>query len=238
MSHKLTAIQLGQTDYDEAFALQKELGARVSASSERFLILVNHPPVVTIGRGGTDRHIVASSESLEKRGIAVHEVDRGGDVTFHGPGQIVGYPIIDLRERRRDIHRYLRDLESVIIKTARRFSVRAGRAKGLTGVWVGKEKLAAIGVAVRRWVTYHGFALNVNTDLDYFGVIVPCGITDRSVTSMAELLGSRVDEQEVRDVLVEEFAAKFDFDEIIEVKPGSIEELRAAIDVRQRHADG
>jgi len=237
MPCELTAIQLGQTDYDEAFALQKELGARAGASSERFLILLNHPPVVTIGRRGTDRHIVASSELLEERGIAVREADRGGDVTFHGPGQIVGYPIIDLRERRRDIHRYLRDLESVIINTVRRFSLRAGRTEGLTGVWVGKEKLAAIGVAVRRWVTYHGFALNVNTDLDYFRVIVPCGIMDRGVTSMAELLEPPVDEEKVRDALVEEFASKFDFDEIVEMKPGSIEELRAAINVRQRDAD-
>jgi len=238
MSRKLTAIQLGEADYDEAIALQRELAATVAACDQRFLLLLNHPPVITIGRRGTDRNILAPPDLLKSRGVSVRETDRGGDVTFHGPGQVVGYPIIDLRERRRDIHAYLRDLEAVIIETADRYGVSAHRVKGLTGVWVGERKLAAIGVAVRRWVTYHGFALNVNTDLDYFGAIVPCGITDRSVTSMAELLGSAVEETQVRETLVEEFAARFDFDEVERMAARSTDAAAAAAGLCREEADG
>jgi len=238
MSRKLTAIQLGETEYDEALALQKALAGRVASSDERFFLLLNHPPIITIGRRGTDDNIVASVGSLRSRGITVREVDRGGDVTFHGAGQIVGYPVIDLRERRRDIHAYLRDLESVMIEAVRRFSLTAHRVKGLTGIWVGEEKLGAIGVAVRRWVTYHGFALNVNTDLDYFSAIVPCGITDRGVTSMAKLCGCTVGEERVREALVEEFATAFDFGEVVELRPRSVGELRDTLELGEDSADG
>ncbi len=231
MSRSLTTIQLGETDYDDAFLLQRELAAAVACSGGGYLVLLSHPPVVTVGRRGTRKHLLVSAEEMSRRGVLLREIDRGGDVTFHGPGQIVGYPIVDLRERARDIHAYLRDIESVIIKVLDRFSIRAGRQKGLTGVWAQQGKLAAIGVAIRRWITYHGFALNVNTDLDYFNLIVPCGIKDREVTSMATILGSQVDEQAVRGALVEEFALVFDFPDRLEIRAESAGEVRSTLDL-------
>jgi lipoyl(octanoyl) transferase len=147
---------------------------------------------------------------LSARGIDVFEAGRGGDVTYHGPGQIVGYPIIDLKPDRQDVHRYVRDLEEVLIRTAAGFGIDAGRVKGLTGVWVGEEKLAAIGVRIARWVTSHGFALNVSTDLDHFRLIVPCGIADRGVTSIEQLLGRPVDRTAVEERLVLTFCRVFD----------------------------
>ena len=139
----------------------------------------------------------------------MHESGRGGDITYHGPGQIVGYPIMDLRPDRCDVHRYVRDIEEVLIRTASDYGVEAGRVEGLTGVWVGREKLAAIGVRISRWVTSHGFAFNVTTDLEYFNLIVPCGIADRSVTSLALLLGHPVDRAEVEDRIVAHFGDVF-----------------------------
>src|SRR3989454_10805258 len=155
------------------------------------LLLVEHPHVLTLGvRGDGGRsHVLATSAALAAAGVEVHETGRGGDVTYHGPGQIVGYPIIDLRPDRCDVHRYVRDLEEVLIRTAADYEVAAQRIDGLTGVWVGNEKLAAIGVRIARWVTSHGFALNVGTDLDYFNLIGPCGNKDRGVTSLERLLG-------------------------------------------------
>ena len=154
------------------------------------LLLVEHPHVLTLGVNGDGgrSHILATDELLAARGIAIHETGRGGDITYHGPGQIVGYPIIDLKPDRCDVHRYVRDLEEVLIRTAADFGVDAGRVEGLTGVWVGPAgKLAAIGVRISRWITSHGFAFNVSTDLDYFDLIVPCGIADRGVTSLEQL---------------------------------------------------
>ena len=141
----------------------------------------------------------------------MHEAGRGGDVTYHGPGQVVGYPIIDLKPDRRDVHRYVRDLEEVLIRTAADYGVGAGRVPGLTGVWVGDEKLAAIGVRIARWITSHGFALNVTTDLDHFGLIVPCGIPDRGVTSLTRLLGRAVDTREIENRVIEHFANVFEY---------------------------
>jgi len=146
---------------------------------------------------------------LAARGVDVHETGRGGDITYHGPGQIVGYPIINLQPDRCDVHRYVRDLEEVLIRTASDYGVEAGRVEGLTGVWVGREKLAAIGVRISRWVTSHGFALNVTTDLEYFNLIVPCGIADRSVTSLAALLGRPVDRTGVEDRIAAHFGEVF-----------------------------
>ena len=140
----------------------------------------------------------------------MHEAGRGGDVTYHGPGQLIAYPIVDLRPDRCDVHRYVRDLEEILIRTAATFGVDATRAAGLTGVWVGRDKLAAIGVRVSRWITSHGFALNVSTDLDYFDLIVPCGIRDRGVTSFAKLLGRSVSRAEVEAVVIEHFCRVFD----------------------------
>jgi lipoyl(octanoyl) transferase len=177
---------------------------------------VEHPHVLTLGaRGDGGRsHILATDDTLAARGVTVHETGRGGDITYHGPGQLVGYPIIDLKPDRCDVHRYVRDLEDVLMRTAAGYGIDAGRVQGLTGVWVGSEKLAAIGVRIARWITSHGFALNVATDLDYFNLIVPCGITDRGVTSLARLLGRRVDPDEVAAHVVDNFCKVFSFNTI------------------------
>jgi lipoyl(octanoyl) transferase len=204
--------RLGRVPYGDALALQRALVVeRQQQRIDDLLLLVEHPPVLTLGvRGDGGRgHILASPDRLASRHIEVFEAGRGGDVTYHGPGQIVGYPIIDLNPDRRDVHRYVRDLEEVLIRVAADFGVAAGRIDGLTGVWVGGEKLAAIGVRLSRWVTSHGFALNVTTDLDDFELIVPCGIADRSVTSF-EKLGLALDLQSVEERIIERFGEVFE----------------------------
>src|SRR5215831_9681598 len=176
--------RLGMMPYSDALALQRELVEERRADAiPDVLLLVEHPPVLTLGvRGDGGRsHILATPEVLAAHGIEVFETGRGGDITYHGPGQIVGYPIVNLKPDRCDVHRYVRDLEEVLIRVAADYRINARRIDGLTGVWVGDEKLAAIGVRISRWVTSHGFALNVSTDLDYFSMIVPCGIADRGV---------------------------------------------------------
>jgi lipoyl(octanoyl) transferase len=199
--------------YDAALALQRALVEdRRAARTGDVLLLVEHPHVLTLGvRGDGGRsHILVTDEALAARGIEVCETGRGGDVTYHGPGQIVGYPIIDLKPDRQDVHRYVRDLEEVLIRTSADYDIQAGRVEGLTGVWVGREKLAAIGVRIARWVTSHGFAFNATTDLDYFGLIVPCGIAGRGVTSLDRLLGRGVDRREVEDRIVSRFCEVFE----------------------------
>src|SRR5262245_39638158 len=205
--------RLGVVPYDEALALQRRLvDDRQHGRVGDLLLLVEHPHVLTLGvRGdGGRRHILVSPEDLADRGVDVHETGRGGDITYHGPGQVVGYPIIDLRPDRCDVHRYVRDLEEVLIRTAADYGLTAKRVDGLTGVWVGNEKLAAIGVRIARWVTSHGFAFNVTTELDYFGFIVPCGITDRGVTSLASLLGRPVERTEVEARIGRHFCDVFE----------------------------
>jgi lipoyl(octanoyl) transferase len=202
--------RLGRVGYDRAWALQRELvAARFAGYAPDTLLLLEHPPVITLGRSGQAAHLLGSEEELARRGIEFVATDRGGDITFHGPGQIVGYSIVDLAARGRDLHRYLRDLEEVLIHALAEFGIVAGRVQGLTGVWVGDAKVAAIGIRVSRWVTHHGFALNVDTDLTYFDLIVPCGIPDRRVTSMEALLGRAVDRNEVEDALGRAFEAVF-----------------------------
>jgi lipoyl(octanoyl) transferase len=204
--------RLGRVPYADALALQRSLVEdRRAGRIGDTLLLLEHPHVLTLGvRGDGGRgHILASDEALASRGIEVHETGRGGDITYHGPGQIVGYPIVDLNPDRRDVHRYVRDLETVLIRTAGDYGVDAGPIEGLTGVWVGDEKLAAIGVRIARWITSHGFALNVSTDLDHFNLIVPCGISDRGVTSLNRLLGRSVDMAEVEFRIIEHFANVF-----------------------------
>jgi lipoate-protein ligase B len=186
--------RLGRIGYREAWSLQRRLtAARCAGEIPDTLVLLEHPPVITLGRAGSTDHLLGSASELEGRGVELVASDRGGDITFHGPGQIVGYAIVDLDARGRDLHRYLRDLETVLIRALEEFGIRAGRADGLTGVWVGDAKVAAIGIRVSRWIAHHGFALNVATDLSYFDLIVPCGLADRRVTSMEALLGGPVD---------------------------------------------
>lgn len=202
--------ELGLVPYEEGVALQEELRRGVTEGTvPEQLLLLEHPPVVTLGRNAGAGNVVLPPEALRARGIELRESGRGGDVTFHGPGQLVGYPILDLNPDRRDVHRYVRDLEEVLIRTLADFGVRAGRIPGLTGVWIGDLKIAAIGVRISRWVTSHGFALNVRNDLEYFGVIVPCGISDRGVTSLSRVLERDVPLAEVKPPLVRRFAEVF-----------------------------
>ena len=208
----LEVRRLGLVPYADALALQKSLvEQRQAGRIDDLLLLVEHPHVLTLGvRGDGGRaHILATPEALAARRVAVYETGRGGDITYHGPGQLVGYPIIDLKPDRCDVHRYVRDLEEVLIRTAADCGVQAGRIEGLTGVWVGSEKLAAIGVRIARWVTSHGFALNVATDLDYFQLIVPCGISDRGVTSLGRLVGRNPDPRKVEQSIVDRFCDVF-----------------------------
>ena len=205
--------RLGRVPYAEALALQRSLvEERRAGAIGDTLLLLEHHAVLTLGvRGDGGRsHILATTDALAARGIDIHETGRGGDITYHGPGQIVGYPIIDLNPDRRDVHRYVRDLETVLMRVAAGYGITAGRIEGLTGVWVGEEKLAAIGVRIARWITSHGFALNVNTELEHFGLIVPCGIADRGVTSLARVLGRSIDMVEAENRIIEHFANVFE----------------------------
>jgi lipoyl(octanoyl) transferase len=209
---ELEVRHLGLISYAEGLALQQQLvEERKAGRIPDQLLLLEHSPVITLGvRARHDRsHVLASPEALEARGVELFETGRGGDVTYHGPGQLVGYPILDLRPDRCDVHRYVRDIEEALIRTAAAFGVEAGRSPGLTGVWVGNEKLAAIGVRIARWITSHGFAFNVTTALDHFDLIVPCGISDKGVTSLQKLLGRPVRVAEVADVAASAFAAVF-----------------------------
>ena len=191
---ELHAVWLGRVPYAQALRLQEErVAARRAGAAPDTLLLVEHPPVITLGRAADPAHVLLAADALAERGIEVHECGRGGDVTYHGPGQLVGYPIVQLAPERRDAHRYLRALEQALIDAVAELGIAAHRAAGWTGVWVGNEKLAAIGVRLStRWITSHGFALNVSSDLSGFTTIVPCGIRGRGVTSLARLSGREI----------------------------------------------
>ena len=194
---QLLVRDLGTMPYGEALALQRAAArARIAGEiGEDLLLLVEHPPVVTLGRSSKERHLLASPALLAARGVELFEVERGGDVTFHGPGQLVGYPIIDLKRHTQDLHWYLRRVEEALIRAVAPFGIVGERSAGYTGVWTQGRKLASIGVHARDWVTWHGFALNVTTDLSYFDLIVPCGIAAVEMTSAARELGTPVGEQ-------------------------------------------
>lgn len=205
--------QLGLVDYAAALRLQQErVAERKRGSIPDTLLLVEHPHVYTLGRNAKRAHLLASGERLRELDAQVFDTDRGGDITYHGPGQLVGYPIFDLTRHRRDLAWYMRSLEEVFIRAAADFGVRAGRQPGLAGVWVGNDKLVAVGVHVSRWVTSHGFAFNVNTDLTYFGAIVPCGLRGRGVTSLARLLGRPVVMDGALERVIEHFGKVFDLE--------------------------
>ena len=186
----ITTRWLGRVDYAEGLALQRRLVAeRREDQIEDTLLLLEHPPVITLGRNSDRANVLEGDDDLRARGIEIHEIGRGGDVTFHGPGQLVGYPIVKLVDREKDAHAYLRNLEAGLIDLAAHYGITARRVAGLTGIWVGDEKLAAIGVRLSTgWITSHGFAFNVTTDLDGFSAIVPCGIHGKGVTSLERLL--------------------------------------------------
>ncbi|MEP7308927.1 MAG: lipoyl(octanoyl) transferase LipB [Acidobacteriota bacterium] len=224
MTRRIEVRDLGRRPYVEALALQRALvEQRQRGEVGDLLLLVEHPHVLTLGvRGDGGRgHILATPDELASRGVELHESGRGGDITYHGPGQLVGYPILDLKPDRCDVHLYIRDLEEVLIRTAGDYGVTATRIGGLSGVWIGEEKLAAIGVRIARWVTSHGFALNLTTDLEYFNLIVPCGIVGRGVTSLERLVGGPVNRHEVEARLVAHFC------EVFERTPSAIREAGA-----------
>lgn len=177
--------------------------------SNDVLLFVEHPHVYTLGKSGDKNNLLKGMAELADIDAQFIEIDRGGDITYHGPGQIVGYPILDLDRHFTDIHKYLRYLEEIIIRTCAEYGIEAGRIEGLTGVWVGDKKICAMGIRCSRWVTMHGFAFNINADLDYFDNIIPCGITDKEVTSLQDLLGRTVDEDEVKEHLVNHFQEVF-----------------------------
>ena len=212
-SRMIEVRRLGTVPYAEALRLQRELvEERRAGNVPDLLLLLQHPPVITLGvKGDGGRaNVLVSDRRLAELGVQVSETGRGGDVTYHGPGQIVGYPILDLKPDRCDVHRYVRDLEDVMIRVCADYGVDAGRIKGLTGTWVGSEKIGAIGVRISRWITSHGFAFNVNTNLNDFQLIVPCGITDHGVASLEKATGRTLSTAEVEDRVAVQFAAVFD----------------------------
>ena len=234
MKHqKVIQQDLGRMSFREAWDYQESLlrenvtrkaqqaagenspGPAPYLGTEHYLLWVEHPPVYTLGKNGKMEHVLLGEEELHQRGIDFFRINRGGDITFHGPGQIVGYPILDLEKFETDIGKYLRRLEEVVIRTLADYGISAGRSAGETGVWIdadikGRErKICAIGIRCSRWVTMHGFAFNINTDLRYFDHIIPCGIKDKSVTSLARELGRDVDMEEVKNILVKHFADVF-----------------------------
>ena len=224
---KVVFQDLGHIDYKQAWDYQEKLFDQIIAikrqnrkeetnlETQSYLLFCEHPHVYTLGKSGDEKNLLVNEEYLKSRGATFHKINRGGDITYHGPGQIVGYPILDLENFFTDIHKYLRFLEEAVILTLSEYGIESGRSDGETGVWLDSgtqnaRKICALGVRSSRWVTMHGFAFNVNPDLDYFGNIIPCGIVDKSVTSMEKELGKKIDIQEVRDKLRVHLASIFE----------------------------
>ena len=192
-------LDLGLVDYEKAYKLQKELAAkRLAGEIDGSLLIAEHTPVFTIGRTGSRENLLVSDDILKQKGIQVLSVDRGGDITYHGPGQLVLYPIIDLKDRTRDLHKYMRDLEEAAIRLLNEYAITGRRREGMTGVWAGDKKIAFVGVAARNWVTYHGLSINVSTDLRYFSMIHPCGLKGIETTSMQALLQKDISFAEIK----------------------------------------
>jgi lipoate-protein ligase B len=211
LNKKCLVVEVGLIEYAKALDLQKKtLQAKKKRwMEEDVLLLLEHPPTITIGRKGSSSEILVDKAKLKKRGISVYQIGRGGKVTYHGPGQLVGYPLLNLTHYGKDLHLYLRNLEEVIIRTLKDFAILAQRRRGLTGVWVENKKIASLGVEVKSWISLHGFALNVNCDLSYFDLIQPCGMQPEVMTSMAIALGSQVKVEEVSSRLVSHFEEIF-----------------------------
>lgn len=206
----LAVVNLGLTEYKACWDLQRRVfDLRAEGVIPDTLLLTEHHHVYTIGKSGDENHLLAADKELQSKGIAVFHNDRGGNITYHGPGQLVGYPILDLNGFYLDLHRYLRDLEEVIIRTLGHYGIEGRRVQEYTGVWVGDEKICAIGVKSGRWITMHGFAFNVNTDLSHFSRIIPCGIFEKGITSMQEVLCKPVDLAEMSGILTVKFGEVF-----------------------------
>ncbi len=215
MNKKLKYCDLGTFDYKDAWDLQKSiLDLRYQQRIDDVLLLLEHPHTYTLGKTAHRENLVGSSEYLEENKISVYDIDRGGDITYHGPGQIVGYPIIDLNNWKKDTHKYLRALEEILIKTCYDYGINAIRNPELTGVWIEGRKIAAIGIKVSRWVTMHGFAFNINTDLNLYNGIIPCGINDKEVTSMKNELNREVDIKIVQSTILKYTKEIFEYDEL------------------------
>lgn len=215
---ELWTVTLGRVPYGEALELQRNIARdRITgAIPQDVLLLLEHPPVITLGRGTKEKNLVSSPEFLQSKGVELFEVERGGDVTFHGPGQLVGYPIIDLKRHRQDLHWYLRKIEEALINTLADYGIPGERNTAFTGVWTRGRKIASIGVHARDWVTWHGFALNITTDLSFFDLIVPCGIDGVVMTSIARELGLEdMAPQDVRDRVTAKFAEAFDLTAVV-----------------------
>jgi len=220
-------LNLGLEPYDRALDLQHRLvAARREGRIEDMLILLEHPPVITLGRRGDGSNIVASRELLARLGIEVHRVERGGDVTYHGPGQLMGYPILDLRGHRQDVGWYMHSLEEVLIQALSDFGLEAGRLEGRIGVWIGDKNIAALGARIEEWITYHGFALNVSLDLSHVDLIIPCGLKEFGVTSMEEVLGEAPEMSEVRKSVAQRFGEVFG----VELRQVALEGLLASLE--------
>ena len=240
---ELWVADFGTRAYGEMLEIQRAVArARISGELDQdVLLLVEHAPVITLGRSSKDAHLLSNPEQLRERGVEVFEVERGGDVTFHGPGQLVGYPIIDLKRHKQDLHWYLRQVEEVLIRALATFGISAGRVANYTGVWTNERKIASIGVHARDWVTWHGFALNVSTELSYFDLIVPCGIPQVTMTSVERELSERADgvciaapptlADDVRDAVTRSTGGVFG----LAVKPLAIAKLLAFLQASADH---
>ncbi len=203
-------IDLGFADYKEVWDLQKETHIKKqSTSSDDIVYIVEHNHVYTLGKTGSRDHILISDEDMKLKGISYYEIDRGGDITYHGPGQLVVYPILDLNNYYKDTHRYLRNLEETVILTLKEIGIEAHREEEYTGVWVGEEKICAIGIKVSKWITMHGIAFNINTDLSYYDKIIPCGIFHKGVTSIEKITGKKADFEEIKEIYIKNFREVF-----------------------------
>ncbi len=212
---KLAYCSIDFIDYKEAWDLQKRIfEKRLNKTVPDVLLLLEHPHTYTLGKTADEGNLIGSEKYLSENKISIYDIDRGGDITYHGPGQIVGYPIIDLKDWKQDTHLYLRSLEEVIIRTCNHYGIEAGREPKYTGVWIKDRKIAAIGIKVSRWITMHGFAFNINTDLSLFTGIVPCGIVDKDVTSLERELGKKVNINDVKEILLNNFKNVFGYNSI------------------------
>jgi len=211
MQNLLEIIDLGKKSYNEAYNIQMDiLNKKISDDEHHTLIFVEHPPVFTIGRSGSESNIIIDKKELKKRGIKVHNIDRGGDITYHGPGQLVGYPILKLDYLKKDLHWLLRNYEEVFMRLLKEeYNINAKRLSGLTGVWIDNNKITAIGIGVKKWITFHGFAFNVNTNLEHFNYIIPCGISNKGITSLEKLSNKKIDFEKTKEQVANYFSEVF-----------------------------
>ena len=229
-NRNLKYCDLGLIDYQEAWTLQKEIfELRYKNKISDTLLLLEHPNTYTLGKVADKKNLIGSNQYLEKNQISVYDIDRGGDITYHGPGQIVGYPIINLNDWQKDTHKYLRALEEVIISSCGSYNLICNRNAKHTGVWIEDRKIAAIGIKVSRWITMHGFAFNVNTKLAMFQGIVPCGITDKGVTSLEKELGAKINLSEVKALLLKKFLEIFNYGSVEEISSNSLLQNKSVI---------